>query len=203
MFQQAESPSILLSIRKYAARRDCTIGAVQMALRRGQITRNADGLIDAVEADSLWPDKRAGRNGLPGGRSRGKRPARPGPTATASPSSAVQPGGNGGPTPGLFEYPPCIESDEKIKYWKGVQEELAAKQLQGDLLPRAEVSTAAYECARRARDIMLALRDRLSPILASETDVDVIRGLLGKEILQACSEIGTATEATEATEATA
>ncbi len=62
--------------------------------------------------------------------------------------------------------------------------QLNYEQKSGKLCRVDEVERAAANAARITRDSLMSLPDKLSPILASETEIEDIRDLLEKEISQ-------------------
>lgn len=72
--------------------------------------------------------------------------------------------------------------DEKDKKFKSMQRELDFKKKSGELIEARDVEKTAFECARKIRDNFLMLPDRLSPILAAETDQLKVKNILSNEI---------------------
>jgi hypothetical protein len=64
------------------------------------------------------------------------------------------------------------------------------------LVKADEVRSAAFKLARGARDELLTIEDRLSPILASETDLTSVRSILHEEIRRVCERIALGAEKT-------
>lgn len=66
---------------------------------------------------------------------------------------------------------------------------------QQKVLVRAEeVRSKAFRLARSARDELLTMEDRLSPILASVTDLTEIRAILREEVRRVCERIAIGAE---------
>ena len=59
----------------------------------------------------------------------------------------------------------------------------------GELVSAAEVRTAAFAEARRARERLYALPDRLSPVLAALNDADACHAALLEAVEEICTEI--------------
>lgn len=70
---------------------------------------------------------------------------------------------------------------------RGEVERLKLEELRGKLASRADVETAAFERARAVRDAMLSIPDRISPLLAAESDEHAVNELLRAEIEAALS----------------
>jgi hypothetical protein len=62
------------------------------------------------------------------------------------------------------------------------------------LVKAEEVRSAAFKLARAARDELLTIEDRLSPILASETDLTAVRMILREEVRRVCERIALGAE---------
>lgn len=62
------------------------------------------------------------------------------------------------------------------------------------LVKAEEVRSQAFKLARSARDEMLTMEDRLSPILASETDLTAVRAIIREEIRRVCERIAMGAE---------
>lgn len=59
----------------------------------------------------------------------------------------------------------------------------------GTVVDTATVQYAAFDTARRVRDSILNLPDRLAPLLAAESDVHTVRTLLDTELRRALDEL--------------
>ena len=62
------------------------------------------------------------------------------------------------------------------------------------LVKAEEVRAQAFRLARSARDELLTIEDRLSPILASETDLTAVRSILREEMRRVCERIAMGAE---------
>lgn len=59
----------------------------------------------------------------------------------------------------------------------------------GRLVDAEEVRAAAFTCARRARDLLLAMPDRVAPVVAGLADVPECRRVLEDEVRRALDEL--------------
>lgn len=59
----------------------------------------------------------------------------------------------------------------------------------GEVVATADVRFAAFDTARRVRDFILNLPDRLAPLLAVESDTHTIRNLLDTELRRGLDEL--------------
>lgn len=68
------------------------------------------------------------------------------------------------------------------EYYRAALKKLEYDAKAGDLVDRVTVETEAFECARTVRDAMQAIPNRLSAVLAAETDADRVEKALHDEI---------------------
>ena len=66
---------------------------------------------------------------------------------------------------------------------------LEYEQKNGDLLEKASVEKEAFETARRVRDSILNIPDRIGAELASSTDIFIVKEKLTKSLIQALEEL--------------
>ena len=169
-----------MGIRAYARHRNVTPAAVRKAIQTRRITA-VDGVIDPEAADQEWAantDESKPRNsvsGYPGGHA--GRPA-----ASVSPSSRA--GGSSLPRTNGYAAARAIRETYEAKI-----RELDYKLRTGELV-RVDTARVAYSNAtRRARDLLLAIPDRVGPIVAGLTDESEIHRVLSEEIRRACQEL--------------
>ena len=62
------------------------------------------------------------------------------------------------------------------------------------MVKAADVRDKSFRLARAARDELLTMEDRLSPILASETDLTAVRAILREEVRRVCERIALGAE---------
>src|SRR5260221_959211 len=162
-----------MSLRGYAAhRRDRglmggTHGAVEKALASGRITALADGKIDPDLADIEWAASSVRGNGAGLVPHRGRA-------------------GNGRARRTL------AEAHRELLEAKAALVRLQLAKATGQLLDAEEVTAAAFQAGRTARDTMLALPPRLGPTLAGMTNPEEITRLLEREIGSALDHLGKA-----------
>ncbi|KXK28624.1 MAG: hypothetical protein UZ01_02564, partial [Candidatus Brocadia sinica] len=70
------------------------------------------------------------------------------------------------------------------EHFRALLAELEFKEKNGELVPVEAVRKQAFETARMVRDSLLNIPNRVSPILAAESDHREINQILTKEIVQ-------------------
>jgi pyruvate/2-oxoglutarate dehydrogenase complex dihydrolipoamide acyltransferase (E2) component len=162
----------LISQRAYAKHRGVSLAAVQKAIKAGRIRTAADGKIDAAQADADWE------------RNTGPR-QQPGKTASspASPKSAPPPAAE--PMPGGLDYARARAVREN---YMARLAKIDFEERSGKLVSRDEVQVAAFNKFRTFRDGMLNIPDRVSAMLAAESDASKVHGSLTTEIRKALLE---------------
>ena len=86
---------------------------------------------------------------------------------------------------GLDPDPDYARSRALNEHYKAALKKLEYDAKAGDLVPRSEVEKEAFECARTCRDAMLNIPNRLSAVLAAETDPHRVETILRDEIQNA------------------
>lgn len=193
--------SQLISQRAYARSRDVrglpggTLRAVQKAIAAGRI-RLVDGKIDPETADLQWdrntdPDQQ--KRGASGGALENDPAtvtdaARPSESVGASPAALMQTSAS---TPSVHQVDQANRIREAARADAArtalLEYELAEKR--GQLVRRDEVRKAAFDKARIARNALLAIPDRLAPLVAAETDPTKVHALLAAELRRVCAEL--------------
>lgn len=164
----------LVSQREYARRRGVSNVAVHHAVAAGRVTL-VDGKIDPVLADRQWvenTDTSKPRNSVTGN-PRARRPA-------------ADAGGDDGSDAGLTGYSRARAAKE---VYHAQMAKLKLDQLRGTLILAADVELQAMNSARRCRDKLLALPDRLSGVLAGIADAAECHRILEDEIERICMEL--------------
>ena len=80
------------------------------------------------------------------------------------------------------QIPRLNDSKARREHYLAEKAKLEVQTMQGDLVPAADVKTAAFKKARTVRDSMLAIPDRVIPTLISMTDTRAAHQLLTEEI---------------------
>jgi hypothetical protein len=184
-----------MSFRAYARHREA-LGlsgasdmAVRKALKAGRITAGADGLIDPEVADRQW----AGSTDV-SHRPQGLRLV-PGEGAPRVPSAS--PGPPETPASASLEDAPRLASSYAAS--RAAREAYLARlakldfeQRSGKLVDADEVRAQVFGLGRRLRDAFLGMPDRLSPVLAGQSDQALVHRLLTEEIMVCLAELAVA-----------
>lgn len=196
--------SDLISLRAYARLRreralpGGSLRAVQKAIAAKRI-RLIDGKIDPEVADIQWdrntdPDqqKRGASGGTPSSLGELETPPRePGHNGSGAVAAGVQtsaPAGNGGSQ---------AHDDQVSRIREAARADAARAELlhleldlkRGNLVRAEDVRKAAFDKARVARDRLMAIPDRLAPLLAAESDPRKAHALLAEELHRVCAEL--------------
>ncbi len=169
-----------MSIRGYAKRRGVTPAAVRKAIKSGRIS-TVNGKIDPEVADSQWranTDETKPRNsvsGNPGGN--GQSPALPSTPTFAGPGPAL-------PRTGSYAAARAARETFEARL-----RELDLKVRTGKLISVDEVRIVAFNASRRARDLLLAIPDRISAVVAGLTEPSEVHRVLSEEIRRVCEEL--------------
>jgi hypothetical protein len=82
-----------------------------------------------------------------------------------------------------------IQAKTFSEHLKGLLSHLKYQESIGVLVDAVQVRHQAFEMARRTRDALLAIAERVAPVLAAETDPAKIHEVLVREVRQACEEL--------------
>ena len=129
--------------------------AVSKALKTGRIVLNAEGLIDAAEADATWEG---------GGESRAK-------------VSSFDEGTGGSSVPSGYKKARALR-----EVYSASMAKLRLERERGKLIDRAGVEETWTAVLQKLRDHMLTIPIRVSELLATETDPAEVSRVLTREI---------------------
>lgn len=187
-----------MSQRAYARHRGVTHRAVQKAIASGRITTMPDGSIDPAAADAAWArntDETKAANSVSGDpkhrRPEGSPPIPAGASAPAtsrvraggSSATGTQDAGQSGVAAGYTAARALRET------YAARRERLRFEKETGALVPVDDVRLAAFNTARRVRDLLLAVPDRIAPVLAATDDTTSCHRIVGDEIRRALQEL--------------
>jgi len=176
----------LISQREYARRRGVTHVAVQRAIKTGRIS-TVNGQIDPALADLQWQentDQSKPRNRITGNPKQAKAPGEP-----SEPMDL-------GVTDEVIGGPSTASGYAKARAARELyQAQLAKLELdrqRGTLVRADEVRLGAFNMARKARDQLIALPERLATVLAAIQEPAEVQRILEEEIERICQEIADA-----------
>jgi|LGOV01.1.fsa_nt_gb hypothetical protein len=191
-----------LSQRKIAGRLGCSHTYIQKLIALGTIPAaalNDRGKIDPAVAlplilDSLDPDQsgiieaaRAWHEELTaGGVESAPPPPKPAPKPAKKPAKRKP--ATAKPTPPAETSPPgdqqetIIEANRRDAISRANMREIKEAELKGTLVNAREVELQAFAQARQLRDAILAIPDRVIPIISAETDEHANRQILDAEL---------------------
>lgn len=173
----------LISQREYARRLGVSHTAVQVAIASGRIS-TVEGRIDPAVADREWrenTDQSKPRNRITGAPRHRRRPDEP-------------------PRPvGIFS---TMDAEDYSAAVAGYARERASRELyqaqlakieldlrRGILVRADEVKLRAFGRARKARDLLIAIPDRVAASIAATADPAEVRRILEEEVEGVCREI--------------
>jgi len=173
----------LLSQRAYARHRKelglrgATHTAVQKAIADGRIAEAVvNGKIDPSLADYLWSEGSLSVDDEIEALRKAERLPKPG----------NGDGGNGSGGSARSEFSEARARREKAR---AKIAELDLQERLGELVRADEVARAAFNAARHARDVLIALPGRIAPAVHAAGTVEEITALLADEIENVCKEL--------------
>lgn len=182
-------PRELISLREYARRRGISLMAVQRAISTGRIT-TVDGKIDPAQADREWlenTDQSKPRNRITGRPKQSRAPGEPSEPMDFGATDDTA-GGNG--TGSGY-----AKARAARELYQAQLAKLELDRQRGILVRADEVRVGAFNMARKARDQLIALPERVAAILAATQDAAEVQRILEEEIERICQEIGDAERA--------
>jgi hypothetical protein len=178
----------LISLREYARRRGVSHSSVRRAVRSGRIT-TINGKIDPARADIEWAentDLTKPRNSVTGVPKMVRDPVGPAEPMDLEGHAEIDPS----PVP---SGPGSARTFAKARTAREGYEARIAKvkyeRLTGQLISADEVRVAAFNRARRTRDLLLALPDRLAPVLSATKTSEECHRILTEELTRICEEL--------------
>ena len=194
-----------LSVRAYARHRGVSHTAVQKAVKAGRIPVLADGTIEPAAADAAWEaHAREAPPRPPVQRSDAAPRVAPVPAPAPAPGAppTLPPGVEGEPLESPDAAAGGQPDEQRAAAARGYQTSRAVREAylarlaklefeerQGKLVSADDVKVVAFNAARRARDLLMAMPDRVSSVLAATDDPVEIRRVLNAEIRRVCEEL--------------
>ena len=157
-----------ISIRAYARMRGCAKSAVEKAIKTKRITPLPDGTSDPERADQEWAKNTFAGHTL--------NLAQAAPAPRSSSALPPEPGPSGDPVAAYLRAR-AVNETFKAKVSQMEYEERAGK-----LIPAARASDYAASFSAIVKDGLMAMPDRLSPMLAAVADEKAIHRMLVAEV---------------------
>lgn len=179
----------LVSGRTYAKHRGVTHKAVQNAIRDGRITTHPGprgwAWVNPEEADRQWKqntDQSKPRNRITGSPKGKRQPDQP---ETPMDLGRRSGGGNGDADDG----PNYSDARARRETFKAAEARLDLEERMRVLVRAEDVRLAAFNEARKARDLLMSFPDRLSTTIAALEDPGEVHKILEDEIELICQEL--------------
>jgi hypothetical protein len=160
-----------ISIRAYARMRGCAKSAVEKAIKTKRITTLPDGTIDPAKADQEWAKNTFAGHTL------NRAQARPTPRPAPAPPPEAAPSSVSGDPVAAYLRARAVNETFKAKVSQMEYEERAGK-----LMPAARASEYAATFSAIVKDGLMAMPDRLSPMLAAVDDEKAIHRMMVAEV---------------------
>ena len=173
----------LISQREYARRHGISHVAVQRAVNSGRIS-TVDGKIDPAQADREWrenTDPSTPRNRITGRPAHTRPPGEPSVPMDFGPPDEGS-GGNG--TASGY-----AKARAARELYQAQLAKLDLDRQRGTLVRADEVRLGAFSMARKARDQLMALPDRVAAVVAATQDPAEVHRILEEEVERICQEI--------------
>lgn len=173
----------LVSQREYARRRGISHTAVRKAIRSGRIVPTK-GKLNPAKADRQWRDNTdpTKPNNLITGKPRDARKRRGPPQPRHLEESDDSSGGNG--TAAGY-----AKARAARELYQAQMAKLELDERRGELVRADDVKLGVFQMARKARDQLMGLPDRMAAIMAATTDAAEAHRLLEEEVERICREI--------------
>ena len=166
-----------ISIRAYARHRGVTDTAVHKAIRSGRVTPEADGTIDADQADAQWERNTSAPNigtqrpvvkvkvpDLGGGGVERSSSGNAGATSGTGATGSANVGGTGGTS--------LLQARTVNEVVKAQTNKVRLARLKGELVDRPQAIAHVFKLARSERDAWLNWPARISAQMAAKLEVD-------------------------------
>jgi hypothetical protein len=173
----------LISQREYARRLGVSHVAVQRAVKAGRIS-TVGGKVDPAQADRQWQentDQSKPRNRITGSPKRAR--------VAGEPSEPMDFGGADVSNGTASGYAKARAARE---LYQAQLSKLELDRQRGTLIRADEVRLGAFNMARKARDQLIALPERLASVLAAIQEPAEVQRILEEEIERICQEVADA-----------
>ena len=180
----------MMGIREYARHRGVHHRAVQVAIQHGRI-KTRDGKIDSDQADRDWQVNTDPEMAAIAAERKPAARAKPGKDQASPKEIEVE----ASQSQGSDRVPAGVSYAQSRAVREAYMARLAKVEYEekiGKLVSADKVRVDSFNLARKARDMLLGIPDRLSPILAGESDAFEVHRMLTEELRRVCNEISDA-----------
>jgi hypothetical protein len=162
-----------VSLRAYARMRGCSLTAVQKAIASKRITTLQDGTIDPERANQEWAKNTFA------GQTIGRRPTAPAPPRGGSAQPPVIPQAGEVSSDPVAAY---LRARAVNETFKAKVSQLEYEERTGKLILAVRASEYAATFSAIVKDGLMAMPDRLAPMLAAVDDEKAIHRMLAAEV---------------------
>ena len=177
----------LMNQSEYARHRGVSHTAVQKAIKSGRISSAIKGKkIDQELADRLWvenTDQAKPLNSITGNPKHRREPNTP-----KGPIGAASAGGEGGGE-SVGNGPSYVQARAISAAYDAKLKKLDFETKAGKLIELSAAEVIVFNQARRARDMLFSIPDRISAILAAEDDPRKVYDILTTELRRVADEV--------------
>ena len=177
-----------VSVRECARQLDISDTAIHKAIKAGRCERHADGSVDvkavatgmSLTADPFRGGQRqAGVFGeLPMGPVVAAVAADPVPAAVVAPDLVQQAKANA--------HSPLLDARTRTEQARAERNQIDLARLKGTVAEIEPMTRAVYDAMVAARSELMALPDRLTPLVTPETDAGKIHSMIESEVMRLC-----------------
>ena len=176
----------LLNQKEFSILRGCSQQYVSKLVRSGVLNDalhpgpGGRKLIDPIKAEKLLEQHFGPQKGPPS--APGPGPGKKKPTTTAQQQATIE-------AAGLNTTMTMAEAQRQKAIFEAALKKLDLEERQGKLVDVDQVSKDFFEIARRTRDAILSIPDRIAARAAASPDIHVVRELITNELVQALNEL--------------
>lgn len=177
-----------ISLRSYAKPRGISHEAVRQAINAGRLVKSVvmvkgePKIADEALADQEWAantDQSKPRNRITGDPKHRR----------ASKDAPMKPMENDSGGDGASKGPSYAQSRAIREAYMARLAKIEFEEKSGKLVPADAARVAIFNTARKARDMLMAVPDRVAPLVVGQTDAHEIHRILMDEVRRICAEI--------------
>ena len=170
----------IMSLRQYARHRGVALSAVQKAVKAGRIAKQPDGKIDSDAADAGWI--------------RNTKTYAPAVTRNSAPPTTTQRSDAVDEDHTGFGASQYTRARAVREHYQARLAKVDFEERTGKLVPKDEVTVAAFTKFRQFRDHMVNIPDRVAALVAAESSAAKCHEILTTEIRRALNDFADAND---------